>query len=49
MVKAVDPLTLRVMEGFAQSLCRLPRIEVPVPDSITLCRSRTSYTPAFAG
>ena len=38
MVKAVYHLPLRATEGFAQSLCHLLKVEVPVPDYTTLCR-----------
>jgi hypothetical protein len=47
MVKAVYHLTLRATEGFAQSLCHLLRVEVPVPDYTTLCRRAKTLTVAL--
>jgi len=47
MVKAVYHLTLRATEGFAQSLCHLLKVKVPVPDYTTLCRRAKTLTVAL--
>ena len=47
MVKAVYHLTLRATEGFAQSLCELLKVALPIPDYSTLCRRAKTLTVAL--
>jgi IS5 family transposase len=47
MVKGVYHLPLRATEGFAQSLCALLKVEVPIPDYTTLCRRAKTLTVAL--
>ena len=44
MVKSVYHLPLRATEGFAQSLCDLLHIALPVPDYTTVCRRAKTLT-----
>ena len=44
MVKSVYHLPLRATEGFAQSLCDLLHIKLPIPDYTTVCRRAKTLT-----
>lgn len=47
MVKSVYHLTLRATEGFAQSLCDLLHLALPIPDYTTVCRRAKTLSVAL--